>query len=121
MSDEQEEVKTPIKPVFDNDDRRHKTIDLQWPFTYDGKRIDRVVIKRMTQAEVAGFVEAVKIARESGSTEDTYFPMFYDTDGFLLSDDIMRAMDADDNDALNEVAGDFLPRRFAPKEEAKDE
>jgi|SRR5687768_2269947 len=120
MSDEPE-VKAPPKAVFDNEIQRHKTVDLQWPFTLDGKRFEQVVVKRMTQAEVAGFIEAVKIAREAGEKADISFPIFYDTEGFLLSDEIMNAMDSDDSDMLDEVAGDFLPRRFKRAKEETSE
>lgn len=119
MSDEQE-VTAPPKAVFLKEMDRHRTVDLQWPFTLNGKRFEQVVVKRMTQAEVAGFIEAVKIAREAGEKADISFPIFYDTEGFLLSDEIMNAMDADDSDMLDEVAGDFLPRRFKKKEESSE-
>lgn len=98
-------------PTFEAAAKREKTIALEWPFTLDGKRFDQVVIRRMTQGEVAGMIQAINEAQSAGTSE-IGFPIFYDTEGFLLSDAIMAAMDADDAATLDEAARDFLPRRF---------
>lgn len=118
MSEAKKAVETPAEaapppaaPMFDAAEKRQKIISLEWPFTLDGKRLEKVIIRRMTQAEVAGMIQAINAAKDTGADE-IGFPIFYDTDGFLLSDTILSAMDADDAAALDEAARDFLPRRF---------
>lgn len=108
---EQQPAPSAASATFDAAATRQKTIPLEWPFTLNGKRFDQVVIRRMTQGEVAGMIQAINAAQGTGTSE-MGFPIFYDTEGFLLSDDIMAAMDADDAATLDEAARDFLPRRF---------
>lgn len=116
MSDDTPVSTTEPTAKFDNSAKRQKTISLEWPFTLDGKRYDKVVLRRMTQAEVAGMIQAINEAQGT-NTSEIGFPIFYDTDGYLLSDSIIAAMDADDAAALDEAARDFLPRRFRSETE----
>ncbi len=103
-------------PVFDAADQRQKVIKLEWPFTLDGKIYKQVIMRRMTQADVADMVRQMNAAEAAGLPM-TMFPMFYDMDGVKLTDDVYGAMDADDAAKLDEAARDFLPRRFAPATE----
>lgn len=95
--------------TFENADKRHKLIVLDWPVTHAGKRYEMITLRRLTVAEVAAFVAKVA-AQETVSA--VRFPMFFDDEGAPVPDAVMDGLDADDADALAEAALDFLPRRF---------
>ena len=103
----------PRTVVFADQSKRLTTIDLAYPVNYDGKNLATIVIRRLTASEVASFVESLKSREDNASTAIIRFPMFYDIEGAPIADDVLDALDDDDALKLNEVASDFLPRRFA--------
>ena len=123
MSDEQnppavEPAAQPATPVpvavFDAADKRFKTVSLQWPFSYEGKHYDSIVIRRLTQGAVAAFVARINAEKQANTEAEVRFPIYADTDGNSLSDAVMACLDDDDALAVDEAARDFLPRRFQP-------
>ena len=83
---------------------RTETLALEWPLEVDGKRLDRIELRRLTGAEMVALQD---IATREG---------FYDAELFALVCDqpaaVLRALDQDDWLALKEKVLDFLPRRF---------
>lgn len=100
------------KIVFVNHDQRLKRFSLEWPLNVDGRLVNHLFLRRMTQSEVAAFVAKVEEERKINPDGELRFPLFFDDRGEQVSDAIMSALDADDADALNEAALNFLPRRF---------
>ena len=86
---------------------RVKTVTLSWPFMLGDVEYRDVEVRRMTAGEVTAFVDEIRNSPQEGRR----FPLFYHQ-GALLSDEAWEALDADDVDALSEVATDFLARRF---------
>ncbi len=99
----------PVVIAFADPSKRAKTVDLAFPVTVNGKTMDKIVIRRMTQAEIAAFIE-----QNAGKEGVTRFPLFYDADGNKIPDEVHSALDDDDALALEQAASDFLPRRFRP-------
>jgi hypothetical protein len=97
-------------PVFLNPGAREKAIDLDYPIAYDGRDYARILIRRMTVADVAGFLEACKAAGDG--VGDLRFPMFFHPDGTAVPDAVHEAIDPDDQEKLSEATLSFLPRRF---------
>lgn len=80
-------------PRFVNQQKRFRTIPLEWPLEYDGKIYDAITVRRMTAQEVADW---------QGSDERT-LPM---VEAPLA---VIDALDADDALKVNEAIHDFLP------------
>jgi hypothetical protein len=91
------------KLLVDVDRSRTRTVLLEWPVEYDGRRFDEIVVRRMIGAEVTRL-------------SDLITSQFDDSDLFALVCDtpavVIRALDQDDWLALREAVLDFLPRRF---------
>jgi hypothetical protein len=104
--------------VFDNADKRMTSVPLQWPVTVDGKRYDRIILHRMTQGEVAAFIVKIAAGAAANSGAEVRFPIYFDVDGNAVPAAAMDGLDDDDAYTLQEVARDFLPRRFRPTLEA---
>ncbi|PYF05047.1 hypothetical protein BJ122_102273 [Rhodopseudomonas faecalis] len=82
-----------------SDKPRSRSIPLEFPVEYDGKRYDQVTVSRMTTAQVADFMAAV---HEQGGKAK--LPM-YDCPHELLPH-----LDADDGERVDAAVMDFLPR-----------
>jgi hypothetical protein len=100
-------------PIHRRSTERLKTQALEWPVEYAGKLYEDIVVRRMTTAEVAGFIEQME---SSKGVAFFRFPMFYHPDGTRLPDGLIDQLDDDDVVALTAVAADFLPRRFVTHE-----
>ena len=94
---------------------RARVAALEWPLSFGGKECREVHVVRLTVKEVADFIEG--LSDDAGATM-ARLPMFRDAAGDLIPDVVLSALDDDDKFALEEVARDFLPRRFraAPEE-----
>lgn len=97
------------KAQYDNEAGRAGTVTLKWPFTLDGRRYERIHLKRLTAGEVSAFQETV--AKAANDSEIT-FPIYRDDDGDLISQDVLNALDDDDNMEIVRVTRNFLPRRY---------
>jgi hypothetical protein len=100
------EAAPPAPPQFVDAAARRKTIDLDYPVAYEGRTYTRIHLRRMTAREVADWMESIL------GKEDILFPLFRDDDGARIPDAVLDGLDADDRDAINAAAIDFLPRRF---------
>lgn len=96
-------------PRFVGERPRVKTVPLEWPVEFAGKTYSALAIARLTAGEVADFQKSI-----AALPPDTpiSFPVYRDADGGALPDGLLDALDADDRDALDKAALDFLPRRF---------
>lgn len=91
---------------------RNRTVDLEWPIEYEGRMYDRIVVRRMSTAEVVTFVDAARQARVGDG--DVRLPMFDTVDGTPVPLEVIDALDPDDAAAVNEAVADFLPRSLRP-------
>ena len=105
MSDSSTQVADAPRPqlLVNGDRQRERTIKLEWPVEYDGRRYDEIVVRRMIGAEVTRL-------------SDLIVAEFDDSDLFALVCDtpavVIRALDQDDWLAVREAVLSFLPRRF---------
>ncbi len=93
-------------PTFANAAGRIRAVPLDWPVDYDGRTYAEIHIKRLSAAEVAAFVDGLK------DGEKFRWPIFVDADGAAVPPAVLDHLDDDDSLRLDEVARDFLPRRF---------
>lgn len=103
-------------PRFVGSRVRQTSVLLEWPVEYAGKTYDSIGIKRLTAKEVSDFTARL----DQEKVGALRWPVFVDSDGASIPDAVMDALDDDDNLALQKVMLDFLPRRFRPETEAKE-
>ena len=89
------------------DKKRVETFDLAYPFELEGVEYRTVIIKRLTAAEVAAFMERMRAAPSDGYR----FPMYFIGEE-QISDAAWGTLDDDDVFALMEIGAGFLPARF---------
>jgi hypothetical protein len=99
-------------PRFVGDRARVKTIALDWPVEFGGKIYEKIILKRLTVAEVSAFIDTL----EGGKAR---FPIFVDEDGAAIPGEVMEALDDDDGATIDKESLDFLPRRFREASEEK--
>lgn len=91
---------------------RHKTVKLEWPVEYNGKVYSEVSVVRLTAGDVAKFQAELEDLLKSNPDARVRFPLFRDEENNVIPGEVMDAMDSDDRDILDEVAVNFLPRRY---------
>ena len=91
---------------------RHKTIRLEWPVEFRGKVYAEVNVARLTAADVSKFQAEIETLLKNDPDARVRFPLFRDEENNVIPDEVLDAMDSDDRDALDEVAVNFLPRRY---------
>lgn len=96
-------------PIFLSADARQKVVPLEWPLSFQGRDYEAVVVRRMTVQQIADFAESIK---GKAADERVHFPVYFDRDGNAIPTQVLDNLDPDDDDALQKVALDFLPRRF---------
>ncbi len=94
---------------FVGDRPRIKCVPLEWPVEFGGRTYDALALARLTAGEVAAFQRSIAALPPDAPVS---FPVYRLPDGGPLPDGILDALDADDRDALDKAALDFLPRRF---------
>ncbi len=100
------EAAKPAPPEFVDTGRpRFRAVPLEWPLTYDGKRYDEIVVRRMTAEEVVNFLD-----QATADAKTARLPMFD------VPHEVIAALDPDDADAVNKAVTDFLPRALRPAE-----
>jgi hypothetical protein len=87
-------------PRFVGGKVRSETVELDYPVEYDGKTWTHITVRRMTTQEVS------EVMQNAGTDKVSDFPMFDAPTA------VMNALDADDDERVQEVAMRFLPRRF---------
>lgn len=99
---------------------REREINLDWPVEFSGRKYIKIIIRRLTAAEVAKFQSDIEALLKSDPSAQIRFPLFRDDCGALIPNEVMDALDDDDRFALEAAAADFLPRRFlgAPTQES---
>ncbi len=95
------ETSKTLTVTYDRADERSKVVPLKWPFTVNGTRYENVTVRRITVAEIDAWVRGLA----AGGTVRR--PAMFD-----LSDEIMGLVDAEDGEAIDVAANDFLPRRY---------
>ena len=96
-------------PRFVSERPRAKRVPLEWPVEFGGRTYAALSIARLTAGEVAAFQKSIAALPADAPV---VFPVYRDADGGPLPDGLLDALDADDRDALDKAALDFLPRRF---------
>jgi hypothetical protein len=79
---------------------REVSVTLTWPVKFGDKLYEKITVRRMNVAELAAFIEAAQ------KNPDVQIPLFD------CPREVIDALDVDDDEKLNEVARDFLPRRL---------
>ncbi|WP_296579594.1 hypothetical protein [Xanthobacter sp.] len=81
-------------------ERATKVVTLSFPFTWEGRLVSAVTVRRLITAEVATLT--------AGGTPPDAFEAYAAMTGLPAT--VLRGMDADDGLAVTEAAFDFLPR-----------
>lgn len=99
----EEATTTAAKPAatFVNAADRTRGIDLRWPVEFDGQRFERINIRRMTAADVANFLADIETKGSAARLPIFDCPV-----------EVLDALDADDDERLQEAVLDFLPQRL---------
>lgn len=102
MADVTETVAPAEKPVAKivTNLPREKVVTLTYPVEFDGRLYESITIRRITGGEVAGYMDRLQQG-------ERIMPPVVD-----CPVDVYEAMDADDQDLVDEAAMDFLPRRL---------
>jgi hypothetical protein len=97
---------------FIDEDRRLRIVKLDFPVVFDGEPLENIVVRRLTAGEVSDFVKEIEERNKVDPKRTAYYPMFYTETGVRIPDEVIRGLDDDDNEVLQETAFNFLPRRF---------
>lgn len=102
MADVTETVAPAEKPVAKivTNLPREKVVTLTYPVEFDGRLYESITIRRITGGEVAGYMDRLQQG-------ERIMPPVVD-----CPVEVYEAMDADDQDLVDEAAMDFLPRRL---------
>jgi hypothetical protein len=99
---------------------RETLVQLTYPIESGGRIIDRVMIRRLTVAQVANFMMELKALQKVDAEATARWPMYCDINGDVMPDAVIDALDDDDGSAIEEIISDFLPRRFRASPAARD-
>lgn len=107
-SAQNEAMTSPAPPQFVGDRPRSEVVNLAWPLEYDGMVYRAVQVSRLSVGQIERFFAtfADLNATDPEAAKRLRFPMF------SVPDAVMDALDDDDAVRVQEVAQDFLPRRF---------
>jgi hypothetical protein len=112
MSDEPaKQTESTAPPKFIGGPARSRVVPLEWPLEYDGREYSSVTIVKLNAKEVKEVLAAINRG------ESSKIPIFRDADGGVIPDGVLDALDDDDSFALDEAAGEFIPRRFKPEKD----
>jgi hypothetical protein len=101
------EQPAPAPPKFaDGGKPRAQTVKLNYPVEYDGKIYNEITVRRLTATEVDQFCTALVARVPTDTSAMPRLPMFD------VPFAVLDALDADDDDAVQEVITSFLPRRL---------
>ncbi len=91
---------------------RRKTIDLEWPVSFEGREYRSITLIRLTAGDVSKFQEEIEQLLKNTPDAALRFPIFRDANNAPIPDAVLEALDDDDKFELDRAAADFLPRRF---------
>ena len=91
---------------------RWKTIDLEWPVSFEGREYRSITLIRLTAGDVSRFQEEIEQLLKNNPDAALRFPIFRDANNAPIPDAVLDALDDDDRFELDRSAADFLPRRF---------
>lgn len=86
---------------------RSETVPLLWAIEFDGRVYTEITVRRPDTAAVDAWSARVREMKEAGGDPMTIPLPLYDA-----PDEVILALDPDDDDRISEVAGRFLPARF---------
>jgi hypothetical protein len=90
----------PLVAVLEFDARQAKTVLLDFPFQFDGRRHTEITVRRLLTCQVAELCVGGRVPEPF----DVYAVMTG------IPAPVLRGLDADDGQAVAEAAFDFLPR-----------
>ena len=85
-------------------------VPLEFPVEIGGKLWEKVFVHRMTAGEVRDFISAAQAAMADGKR--AALPMVKDEAGEPVPAEVLDQFDADDFEAIDVAARDFLPRQL---------
>ena len=97
------------KPIFRAAAARQRTVTLEWPLSFQGREYETIIVKRLTVQQLADFWESLKGKPENDAVR---FPIYFDHDDNAVPAEVLASLDPDDNEVLQKVVLDFLPRQF---------
>lgn len=110
MTDEQNHIPTPSAsppPRFVAAGDRSETIPLLWAIDFGGKIYTEITVCRPDTAAIDAWSARIRAAKGAGGD-----PMKIPLPLYDAPDEVILALDPDDDDRLSEVAERFLPARF---------
>jgi hypothetical protein len=98
---------------------RAKEIALAWPIKFGDREYRSVWLVRLTAAEVGKWQKEIEAVLAGDANASVRFPIFRDGEnGEPIPNEVLENLDADDDQALQEAALSFIPRRFRGAESA---
>ncbi len=101
-------------PRFVGGPARSAEVPLRYPIEFDGVTWTGVPLRRPSAAEVREFFERLS---QIGTEEWLQFPIYAREDGTPVPSEVIRFLDPDDADAVQEAAADFLCARLLQLQE----
>jgi hypothetical protein len=104
-----EENSPQAEVVYLDSPKLFKAIPLEYPFTFNGRPVREIRLKRLTAKEVADFQDGLK---DLPSDAAVTWPVYRDAEGAPLEEGVLDALMDDDRLEVEKALRDFLPRRF---------
>lgn len=86
---------------------RSDTVPLDWPIVFNGATYSAITVRRPTVADLAAYFARVRAVQAAGGNATSLPLPMYDA-----PDEVLGALDPDDDERVDEVTKRFLPRRF---------
>jgi len=96
-----DELSTPAEPRYTSEAPRSKFVSLEWPVEFDGKVYHQIRVGRVTGKQMRDFLQKL-----SDGSEDILPPMVE------CPIEVWNALDADDQQAVDEAAAEFMLKRL---------
>lgn len=109
-----------IEPLAGSRPRRI-AVELEYPLSVDGRPLRTIFIQRLSVGAIGTYFDRIAEAQKADAdAEAPPYPGITDVNNDPIPAEVLKALDADDEDRLNEALLDFLPARLRPTTTASE-